>query len=218
MRKRSIKPSEILLFRIHISCEGGSAVWSAPYIPWWYQQTPKSEKHKWESQNECIKSQEARHGKQVLRLIYIQYWKRPKVDGFTLERTSFPHGHCVPTWLPSAMFSSLHTEAVHAVVETLERNDGHILLQFSQSWSPHCWREKTTVILDTHMLQQLQVCVLQLIAMSTYAERATCQLCGFVHDAKPRLTSVFSPARWGWFVVQIWGLNEMIHTKGIGND
>ena len=124
MRKRSIKLSEILLLRIHISCEGSSAVWSAPYIPWWCQQTPKSEKHKWESQNEWVKSQEARHGKQVLRLIYIHCWKRPKVDGFTLERTSFPHGHCVPTWLPSAMFSSLHAEAVHAVVETLERNDG----------------------------------------------------------------------------------------------
>lgn len=176
MRKRSIKLSEILLLRIHISCEGSSAVWSAPYIPWWCQQTPKSEKHKWESQNEWIKSQEARHGKQVLRLIYIHYWKRPKVDGFTLEWTSFPHGHCVPTWLPSAMFSSLHAEAVHAVVETLERNDGQILLQFSQNWSPHCWREKTTVILDTHMLQQLQACVLQLIAMSTNAEWATCKV------------------------------------------
>ena len=114
--------------------------------------------------------------KASLETLYIHYWKRPKVDGFTLEWTSFPHGHCVPTWLPSAMFSSLHAEAVHAVVETLERNDGQILLQFSQNWSPHCWREKTTVILDTHMLQQLQACVLQLIAMSTNAEWATCKV------------------------------------------
>lgn len=198
MRKSNVKLSESLLFRIHISCEGSLAVWSAPCIPWWYQQTPKSEKYKWESQNEWIKSQGARHGKQVLRLICIQYWKRPKVSGFTLEQTSFPNGHCVPTWLPSAMLSSLHAEAVHTVVETLQRNDGQILLEFSRSGSPHCWRAKTAGILGARMLQQLQGYVPQLIAMSTNAERATCQLCGFVHNAKPRSTSVFSPAKWGW--------------------
>lgn len=87
--KRNITHAEILLSRTHISRAGSLAMWSGLQRPWGHHYPPQSERRKWESQNSGVRSQGARLGKQVLRIIDTQHWKGPNISGFTLDQRHF---------------------------------------------------------------------------------------------------------------------------------